>query len=125
MPILEFNDVEVDYCVSCNGIWLDEGELDLLFGDHKITQGFLTAGDSARAVKEAPRRCPICKKKMHKAQTGGAHPVLYDECPARHGLWFDEGELATVLEHGSTAAGSDQVVGWLREMFPQEGEEGE
>ena len=32
MLILEYNDVEIDYCNECSGIWLDEGELELLIG---------------------------------------------------------------------------------------------
>ena len=30
MIVLELNDVEIDYCLSCKGIWLDTGELELL-----------------------------------------------------------------------------------------------
>ena len=30
--IVEFEDVEADYCASCLGVWLDEGELELLGG---------------------------------------------------------------------------------------------
>ena len=33
MVILELNEVEIDFCTGCNGIWLDSGELDLLLED--------------------------------------------------------------------------------------------
>ena len=33
MIVLELDEVEVDYCTECEGIWLDEGELELLLGD--------------------------------------------------------------------------------------------
>ena len=33
MLIIEHEAVEVDCCAACGGIWLDAGELELLFGD--------------------------------------------------------------------------------------------
>lgn len=122
MIICEFNDVEVDYCVACSGIWLDAGELELLFGNREVTQGFLTAGDALQKTKEKPRPCPICGKKMAKHTTGGKEPVLYDRCSRGHGMWFDEGELAAILKYGSAAPGGKEVAAWLREMFSEEGE---
>ena len=118
MIVLEYEAVEVDFCVDCGGIWLDGGELELLFGDREITEGFLAAGDAAEANGEKPRRCPCCRKRMDKHVTRGEAPVIYDHCPVGDGLWFDRGELASVLEHGSTAPGGETVIAWLRDMFP-------
>ena len=102
---LEYDEVEVDYCAACHGVWLDAGELDLLFGDRTMTDGFLRAGDKTAAVHEKPRPCPICRAKMAKHTTGGEAPVTYDECPQGHGMWFDAGELQTILKHGSALPG--------------------
>ena len=33
--VLELDEIEIDYCTSCGGIWLDAGELDLLIEDEK------------------------------------------------------------------------------------------
>ena len=122
MVVLELESVEVDYCMACRGVWLDAGELELLFGDREVTAGFLTAGDPAQGRKEKPRRCPICGKRMAKATTGSEPPVVYDSCPNNHGLWFDQGELTTVLKHGSPAPGGEDVARWLREMFSETGD---
>ena len=35
MIVLELDDIEIDYCVICAGIWLDAGELELLLEDSK------------------------------------------------------------------------------------------
>ncbi len=32
MIVLELDEVEIDHCISCGGIWLDAGELELLIG---------------------------------------------------------------------------------------------
>ena len=33
MIVLELDEVEIDYCTDCQGIWLDAGELELLLED--------------------------------------------------------------------------------------------
>jgi hypothetical protein len=35
-----FEDVQIDQCQGCSGVWLDNGELELLIGGHKA-KGFL------------------------------------------------------------------------------------
>ena len=30
MVVLELNEIEIDFCTRCSGIWLDAGELELL-----------------------------------------------------------------------------------------------
>lgn len=122
MIVLEYNEVEVDYCAACGGVWLDAGELELLFGDRAMCEGFMSAGAGAGSG-EKPRRCPICRCKMAKEGTGGDHPVVYDRCRRGDGLWFDRGELALVLQHGSPAPGGEAVGQWLREMFAERGPE--
>lgn len=117
--MLEYEHIEVDYCAACHGVWLDAGELEMLFGERSITEGFLRAGDPQAAAGEAPRPCPICDKAMAKRVTGGADPVVYDQCVKDHGQWFDHGELHAVLAHGSSAPGGEAVGAWLREMFPE------
>ncbi|HEY2406476.1 MAG TPA: zf-TFIIB domain-containing protein [Polyangiaceae bacterium] len=43
------------------------------------------------------RPCPICKSMMNRKNFGGTSGVVLDVC-ARHGTWFDPGELPRVLE---------------------------
>ena len=87
--------VEVDYCVDWQGIWLDAGELALLFEDVAACDAYLSLGSPADAKGEVSRKCPICGKRMTKEQTSDG-AVLLDYCPANHGLWFDRGELEQV-----------------------------
>jgi Zn-finger nucleic acid-binding protein len=122
MVVLEHDRVELDYCPACAGIWLDAGELALLLGDAAPVAGFLDSGAPPPA-RERPRRCPECGRKMEKRVTAGPQPVCYDRCPAGQGIWFDHGELAHVLEHGSALTGAAPVVTWLRAMFPAGGNE--
>jgi Zn-finger nucleic acid-binding protein len=41
--ILELDQIEIDYCTNCMGIWLDEGELELLLQDSEEKSKFLNS----------------------------------------------------------------------------------
>ena len=100
MIILELNEVEIDYCPSCSGIWLDAGELEILFENQaereKIISSFLVDMENT----EKQFKCPICRRKMDKIFVGEKKELLIDKCPNDDGLWFDRGELKAVLKMG-------------------------
>ena len=125
MIVLEHDAVEIDYCVVCKGVWLDHGELELLLGFEEADAATVSGGAPAPAAGEKKRRCPVCGKKMVKEATPGDSPVTYDRCPRGHGVWFDDGELATVLKHGSAPNANERIAGFLREVFPEQTAKGE
>ncbi|MHC5120853.1 MAG: TFIIB-type zinc ribbon-containing protein [Planctomycetota bacterium] len=111
MIVLELDEVEVDYCTDCEGIWLDAGELELLLGGAAASDALLGSFQSAKTAlgsfqsaktAEKKRKCPICLKKMDKVLVGDAanKKELIDCCPKNHGMWFDGGELQQVLKMG-------------------------
>ncbi len=116
MIVIEHSGVELDCCPACRGLWLDASEMALLFSDASKALAFLEAGDRSKTRGEKPRRCPICRRRMQKDVTGGVLPVVIDACRLGHGLWFDEGELFTVLRQEGVAA-DDPVFEWLRDLF--------
>ena len=119
---LEYDRVEVDYCTSCKGVWLDAGELELLIGDAEATGKFLSIGSPADVPKgEKHRKCPECRKRMTKEATDTDPAVVFDHCPIGDGLWFDAGELATVLDHAEETLGKHEVSDFLKEIFRAEG----
>jgi len=117
MITLELNEVEIDYCTVCDGIWLDAGELELLLGEaekaKKLIESFKVDTNSA----EKPRKCPICDKKMRKVIVGSSKPVLLiDKCSRGHGLWFDKGELSDIF--GKAKLDKDnKIQELLKDMF--------
>ena len=117
MITFELEDVEVDYCLDCRGIWLDAGELEMLLGEDETTQQVMNSFNEAADCTEKPRKCPICLKKMQKILVGdGDGTKLIDKCSKGDGLWFDEGELTEIMELGSFDKGN-RVKNILNEMF--------
>ncbi len=55
MIVLELSEVEIDHCVSCGGTWFDAGELELLLGNAKEKDSFLS---SLTAARPKPERQP-------------------------------------------------------------------
>ncbi len=116
MIVLEYDRVEVDFCVACHGIWLDAGEIELLFGDAEACRAWLTGGDRCQIQGEKTRNCPICDAPMAKDVSRSDTPVTYDLCTAGDGLWFDEGELGAILKHGAAFAQSE-IAAFLNDVF--------
>jgi Zn-finger nucleic acid-binding protein len=117
MITLELEDVEIDYCTDCGGIWLDAGELELLLGSpqqaEKLIHSFQIDSDCA----EKPRKCPICLKKMQKIIVGQSEPaLLIDRCRKGDGLWFDKGELQDILSRAELDK-ENKIQKLLSDMF--------
>ncbi len=116
MVILELDSVEIDYCYSCSGIWLDEGELELLLEDSNKKEELLSSLLPVKLIREKSRRCPICNKKMEKVYLGNEKSILIDRCKKKHGLWFDKGELNDIIELASFDA-DNKVLNFLKSLF--------
>ena len=101
MIVLELDEVEIDYCTDCQGVWLDAGELELLL-ENAAEAGEVLQSFKPADTHEALRKCPICLKKMEKVLVGSEKdkPELIDRCKKEHGLWFDTGELEQILKMG-------------------------
>lgn len=113
--VVEYQEIELDHCAECRGLWFDSGELELVLGDgHAVT-------DPVTETDEAPRKCPICSKRMDKVNIGPSGRVLIDVCNEGCGLWFDDNELHELTkdlqDDGWHVA--PEVREFLRGMFPE------
>ncbi len=134
MIVLELDNVEIDYCPACCGIWLDKGELELLLGSSSKKDELLSAFRVDSQNKEKKRPCPICLKKMQKvfcADEGNiliektpplevsGRPILVDKCAKGDGIWFDRGELNGIIQRSSLGKDS-RVLNLVKDMFAGE-----
>ncbi len=118
MIVLELNEIEIDHCISCRGIWLDAGELELLLEGSIEKDNLLSSFQIDKNVKEKNRKCPICLKRMEKVLCGTNEKILIDKCSNNEGIWFDLGELKQVIKMGSLDK-NNRVLTLLKDMFGQ------
>ena len=98
MVTFEMDGVEIDRCVACGGTWLDLGELALILeAGGSSAASWRQALHEARADRKTRRRCPRCPRKLQEIHVGDEPTVALDRCPWNHGLWFDQGEMETVI----------------------------
>jgi len=116
MVVLELEQIEIDYCASCGGIWLDAGELELLLETKEERARLLNLLIEDSSVKEKSYRCPICNKKMRKVFVGEEKKILIDKCNKNHGLWLDKGELEEVIQLSSQNR-DGKIINLLKQMF--------
>ena len=124
MLVVEYDGIELDYCVECAGTWFDRGELALLFegveadsADHLQADHIASLPEASTA--EARRPCPICRRKMRKANIGPQARVMIDACRSGHGLWFDGNEVAQLARDlaGASSSIPDRALAFLGRMF--------
>jgi Zn-finger nucleic acid-binding protein len=116
MITAELENVEIDFCSGCGGIWLDAGELEGLLADDAKARQAVASLVPVQNCPEQPRKCPLCRTNMDKVNAGaGPNITLLDRCPG-HGLWFDRGELKQVLEN-ATLDQHGKIVKLLKNMF--------
>ena len=126
MLVVEYQNIELDYCSSCRGVWFDSGELELLFKSYGLEEpkaffdGIFNSEEAASAEKK--RICPICNHKMKKTEVGGQPEILIDACPDKHGLWFDGGEVTQLIgrlagEQSPKSDSREKVISFLEEVF--------
>jgi hypothetical protein len=126
MIVVEYQNIELDYCNSCKGVWFDSGELELLLKSQGLEEpkaffdGILNSQEAASPEKK--RNCPACGHKMKKTAIGGQPEILIDICHDEHGLWFDGGEVTQLIrrlagEHPPKHDSREQVISFLEEVF--------
>jgi Zn-finger nucleic acid-binding protein len=126
MIVVEYHKVELDYCSNCKGVWFDSGELELLLRSYGLEEpkaffnGIFSSQEASS--REKKRKCPICGRKMKKTAIRGQPEILIDVCPEKHGLWFDGGEVAQLIqrlavEQEPKRGSHEHVMSFLAEVF--------
>ncbi|MBU4305973.1 MAG: zf-TFIIB domain-containing protein [Candidatus Omnitrophica bacterium] len=108
----KMEDMEVDVCFVCEGIWFDAGELEAVIKGDSKNFNYIDVGREEFDGEEAENlradldrqsgKCPRCedgtllmRRKYEKKET-----VNVDICPKGHGLWLDGGEINSLRERG-------------------------
>jgi len=89
--------LNIDYCSSCGGIWLDNGELARL--EKTIEPTFYEIRKIPKNQEQLEvLKCPSCNnsKILQKAQHQRDKHVIMDYCPVCKGIWLDTGEIEAI-----------------------------
>ena len=128
------DDLVLDYCRRCGGVWFDAGEVAMLRNLHPKGIGrtielresaFRMPCHSCHAVMDRNEAtcpacgwknilsCPTCEKSLERVDRDG---MTLDVCRSCRGVWFDNHELAEiwnmeVQRNLPTVTGADGSVG--------------
>jgi Zn-finger nucleic acid-binding protein len=94
-------------CRHCGGQFVEHALFRSLIQHAEIAGAAIPDAPYKRPLPKAAlervhyRPCSVCGQMMNRKNFGGASGVIVDVC-AKHGTWFDAGELPQVLEFVQT-----------------------
>ena len=99
MEKVTYQDIEIDRCTNCKGIWLDVFEKDTLKaknGSETVDIGDKKAGKEYDKKKNV--NCPKCLTPMVTKVLIEQKHIRYETCTSCYGVFFDAGEFKDFKE---------------------------
>jgi len=94
-------DVLIDACPTCKGVWLDAGELEMLAGGKQKSKDEILSEAKREIIRDKGRlmvTCEMCPKcQIEPLAQKFVEGVELDYCRKCGGLYFDWSELEKVL----------------------------
>lgn len=94
MGAVNFEDVEVERCTSCGGLWFDALEHEYLKtrpGSESIDTGDANQGRGNNETGQIS--CPRCHARMIRMVDHAQPHIWYEQCSTCGGVYFDAGEF--------------------------------
>ncbi len=88
--------IQVNYCQSCKGMWLEHDELEEL-EDEVFDFGDRWKGTLVFSSAATTDRCPECTALLQRFSYR-FYELQMEFCPNQHGYWLDDDEDTRVLE---------------------------
>jgi Zn-finger nucleic acid-binding protein len=92
----KFEDVEIDRCRGCKGLWFDAFEHEEL--TRREGSQAIDREGPAKAVAGGSKLCPRCSVKMIDMVVAAQPHIKYESCGVCHGVFFDAGEFLDFRE---------------------------
>ncbi|MFK4728853.1 zf-TFIIB domain-containing protein [Agromyces mediolanus] len=113
----ERSGIEIDYCPTCRGVWLDRGELDKIID--RAGNGGQQAPVQQAPVQQAPAQPqyqqPAQPQYQQPAQQGGQSPMDLLRQVAGQGQGYDRGYDQRGYDQGHSR--KKKKENWLSELF--------
>ena len=97
---ITYDEIEVDRCTECKGVWFDvmeKEDLTRIQGSDSIDIGDEHVGEKYNHMREI--NCPKCDVKMLPMVDKDQFHIKYESCPTCFGTFFDAGEFRDHSEH--------------------------
>ena len=110
MKTVMFENIYVDRCVGCKGLWFDMLEhehLAAIEGSEAIDIGSAKLGERFSKIDDID--CPNCKSRMLKMVDANQPHIWYEGCPTCFGVFFDAGEFRDYKEV--------TIIDFFRDLF--------
>lgn len=105
MATEEYEEITIEVCPVCQGVWLDKGELEEIvkireerFDQSQIDQVNLKC-DVTKIPMGGLRKevvCPKCELQMNPVNYSYCSGIIIDKCPNDDGVWLDKGEIEKI-----------------------------
>jgi len=97
--LADFNidDVVVNRCSSCDGIWFDAHELSQLLAEDARQVAQLRRGSLREELDGKKGVCPRDHGELLRVYSAVDKSVIVDACPDCRGIWLDGGEFAKLF----------------------------
>src|SRR5947209_20324163 len=83
--------VSIERCRTCNGHWLDQGELA------KLAERNTDVEPVVSTSRESHRHCPVDDSSLTEVEFPEHSGLRVDVCPQCQGIWLDANELSQAL----------------------------
>lgn len=113
-PFRSSENIEVDFCSKCKGIWLEKGETAAYV---ELSSDIPDLDAARRSARKTACACPDCAgAKLEEIRYSPKHDLLVDYCAGCGGVWLDAGELDK-LE--TISAGMESAAKKLGRVFAE------
>ncbi|EDN71496.1 Rhomboid-like protein [Beggiatoa sp. PS] len=89
------DNVELDACVHCGGLWFDRNELDKVVRtyDPDYPHEGPIVENLGQKREKTQKQCPHCQEVLTTHQIKQGRELKIDVCHLCHGVWLEKGEL--------------------------------
>lgn len=113
MEKVNYQDITVDRCTNCEGIWFDmleQEKLKEMNGSEAIDIGDPDTGEKFNKIEDI--NCPKCTTKMIKMVDAKQHHIWFEKCTICYGVFFDAGEFKDYKE--------ENILDFFKDLFTKE-----
>jgi uncharacterized protein len=94
---VKVDQLEVDHCAECGGLWLDQNELPRLLELEAGEVRQLRRGPGRSGTNAVRGKCPHCGTDLLRVASAINRQVTVDKCTDCGGVWLDGGEFSALF----------------------------